>query len=114
VIGHIVAMDMRTNTKVWDKAFPVGDPCYSGMMSTAGGLVFVGRNDRTLEAYDAKTGARLWKSPKLAAGVAAPPVTYKVNGKQYVAVYAGGNGLGASFGKVKAYYGSDLYTFAIP
>jgi alcohol dehydrogenase (cytochrome c) len=114
VVGHIVAMDMRTNTKVWDKAFPVGDPCYSGMLSTAGGLVFVGRNDRTLEAYDAKTGERLWKSPKLAAGVAAPPAAYKVNGKEYISVYAGGNGLGAAFGTVKAYYGSDLYTFALP
>jgi PQQ-dependent dehydrogenase (methanol/ethanol family) len=112
--GRIVAMDMRTNTVAWNVNFPVGDICYSGMMSTGGGLVFVGRNDRTLQAYDDTTGKLLWTSPKLAAAIAAPPMTYKVNGKQYVSVYAGGNGIASGYGTVKVKYGSDLYTFSLP
>jgi quinohemoprotein ethanol dehydrogenase len=114
VIGKVVAMDMRTNTRAWTATFPVGDMCYSGVMSTAGGLVFVGRNDRRLQAYDDKTGKLLWSSPRLAASIAAPPMTYTVNDKQYVAVYAGGNGIASGSGDTKVTYGSDLYTFALP
>jgi alcohol dehydrogenase (cytochrome c)/quinohemoprotein ethanol dehydrogenase len=112
--GKVVAMDMRTNKRAWTASFPAGDICYSGMMSTAGGLVFVGRNDTTFQAYDDKTGKLLWTSPKLNASIAAPPMTYTVNGKQYVAVYAGGNGISSGSGTVKVKYGSDLYTFALP
>jgi len=112
--GKVVAMDMTTNRRVWVHKFPVGDLCYSGVMSTAGGLVFVGRNDRHLEAYDANSGKLLWRSPKLAASVAAPPATYESNGKQYVAVYAGGNSIASGSGTKKVTYGSDLYTFALP
>jgi PQQ-dependent dehydrogenase (methanol/ethanol family) len=114
VVGKVVAMDMRTNTRAWTAKFPVGDMCYSGVMSTGGGLVFVGRNDNRLQAYDDKTGKLLWSSPRLAASIAAPPMTYTANGKQYVAVYAGGNGVAAGSGTVKVTYGSDLYTFALP
>ena len=114
VVGKVVAMNMRTNRRVWTATFPVGDMCYSGIMSTAGGLVFVGRNNQTLQAYDDRTGKLLWTSPKLIASVAAPPMSYTVDGKQFVAVYAGGNGIAAGSGKTKVKYGSDLYTFAIP
>ena len=88
--------------------------CYSGTLSTAGGVVFVGRAAGTLQAYDDSTGKLLWTSPKLASGVAAAPMTYTANGKQYVAVYAGGNSLTASFGSVKNRSGSDLYAFQLP
>ena len=50
--GKVVAMNMRTNRRAWAAAFPAGDICYSGILSTAGGLVFVGRNNQTLQAYD--------------------------------------------------------------
>jgi quinohemoprotein ethanol dehydrogenase len=113
-VGKVVAMNMRSNRRVWTVTFPVGDICYSGILSTAGGVVFVGRNNRTLQAYDDRTGKLLWTSPKLLAAVAAPPMTYTVDDKQYVAVYAGGNGIAASFGTAKVKYGSDLYTFALP
>ena len=113
-LGKVVAMNMRTNKKVWEAPFGHGDLCYSGVMSTQGGLVFVGRNNGTFQAYSDTTGKLLWSSPKLVASIAAPPMTYSVNGKQYVAVYAGGNGLAASFGTSKVTYGSDLYTFALP
>jgi quinohemoprotein ethanol dehydrogenase len=113
-VGKVVAMNMRSNRRVWTVAFPEGDICYSGILSTAGGLVFVGRNNNTLQAYDDQTGKLLWTSPKLLASVAAPPMTYTVDGKQFVSVYAGGNGISAGFGTAKVKFGSDLYTFAIP
>jgi PQQ-dependent dehydrogenase (methanol/ethanol family) len=113
-LGRVVAMNMRSNRRVWSVPFSHGDLCYSGVMSTAGGLVFVGRSDRRLQAYDDQTGKLLWSSPKLLASVAAPPMTYTVNDKQYVAVYAGGNGIIQGAGTAKQKYGSDLYTFALP
>jgi glucose dehydrogenase len=76
--------------------------------------VFVGRNDGRLQAYDDFTGKMVWSSPKLKQSIAAPAMTYKVNGKQYVAVYAGGNSISAGSGTVKVKYGSDLYVFALP
>jgi alcohol dehydrogenase (cytochrome c) len=112
--GLVVAMNMHNNTKAWTVKFPVGDMCYSGILSTAGNLVFVGRTDRTLQAYNAKTGKLLWTSPKLLASVGAAPISWTSNGKQYVAVYAGGNSLTAAFGTAKATPGSELYAFALP
>jgi alcohol dehydrogenase (cytochrome c) len=110
--GRLVAMNMRTNRIVWQKEWST--LCYSGVMSTAGGLVFVGRNEGFFEAYDARNGRRVWRSPKLRAGVNAAPTTYTVNGKQYIAVFAGGNGIASAFGGVKPYYGASLYAFALP
>jgi quinohemoprotein ethanol dehydrogenase len=113
-VGKIVAMDMRTNTRVWTAAFPAGDMCYSGVLTTQGGLVFVGRNDGSLQAFSDTTGKVLWTSPKYNQSIAAPAMSYSVNGKQYVAVYAGGNSISAGSGTVKVKYGSDLYVFALP
>jgi alcohol dehydrogenase (cytochrome c) len=111
--GTIVAMDMRTNKIVWEVKFAGDkDPCYSGILATQGGLVFVGRNNGTFQAYDDTTGKLLWTSPQLAAGVNAAPITYNVNGKQYVAVYAGGNGLLSLIGYQAPKSGSDLYAFS--
>jgi PQQ-dependent dehydrogenase (methanol/ethanol family) len=113
-VGTVVAMNMRSNTKVWRAAFPAGDMCYSGVTSTQGGLVFVGRNSGQLQAYSDTTGKLLWSSPKYPQSIAAPAMTYSLNGKQYVAVYAGGNSISAGSGTVKVKYGSDLYVFALP
>jgi quinohemoprotein ethanol dehydrogenase len=113
-IGKVVAMNLRNNKRVWTATFPAGDLCYSGVLSTQGGLVFVGRNDGRLQAYRDTDGKLLWSSPKLKQSIAAPPATYTVDGKQYVAIYAGGNGLAAGFGTAKVRYGSDLYVFALP
>lgn len=112
--GTVVAMNMRSNRVSWKVSFPGGDICYSGVLSTRGGLVFVGRNEGRLQAYDDLTGKLLWSSPKLLSSVNAPAMTYTVDGKQYVAVYAGGNSVSSGFGRVKPRYGSDLYAFALP
>ena len=58
-------MNMRTNTRVWTATFPAGDMCYSGILTTQGGLVFVGRNNGQLQAYSDTSGKLLWSSPKL-------------------------------------------------
>lgn len=68
-------------------------------MVTAGGLVFISAaRDEHLRAFDVETGEELWKA-KLPAGGQATPMTYAVDGKQYVAIAAGGHThLGTTFG----------------
>jgi len=113
VDGTLVAMNLRNNRVAWTVTWPK-DMCYSGVMSTAGNLTFVGRNGGFLQAYNSRNGKLLWTSPKLRAGVNAPAVTYTANGKQYIVVFAGGNGIATAFGGVKPNYGSELYAFALP
>jgi alcohol dehydrogenase (cytochrome c) len=63
-------------------------PNYSGALSTAGGLVFTGFTDGTFAAYDDATLQQLWKI-NVGVGFNAPPMSFEVNGKQYVAILAG-------------------------
>ncbi len=63
-------------------------PNFSGALATAGGLVFLGHPDGTFAAYDARTLKEVW-SFNVGTGIQAPPITYAVNGRQYVAVLAG-------------------------
>ena len=86
--GRLVAIDTETGKIAWTKMTP--QPLMGGALATAGNLVFMGEGDGNFDAFDAKTGDELWHY-NLGAGVNAPPVTYEVNGQQYVAVAAGGN-----------------------
>jgi alcohol dehydrogenase (cytochrome c) len=63
-------------------------PNISGALATAGNLVFIGQIDGSLLAYDAKTLQEVWTF-NVGSGINAPPITYSVNGKQYVAVLVG-------------------------
>jgi alcohol dehydrogenase (cytochrome c) len=63
-------------------------PNYGGALATAGSLVFIGEADGTFGAYDARTLKQVW-SFNIGTGINAPPITYSVNGKQFVAVLAG-------------------------
>ena len=63
-----------------------------GVLSTAGGVLFSGVGKGVFAALDSATGKRLWSQP-CDAGVNAPPITYAVDGRQFVAVAAGGNSL---------------------
>jgi alcohol dehydrogenase (cytochrome c) len=63
-------------------------PNYGGVLATAGNLVFIGQLDGTLYAYDARTLQEVW-SFNAGTGINAPPITYSVNGKQYIAVLMG-------------------------
>jgi alcohol dehydrogenase (cytochrome c) len=63
-------------------------PPYAGVLATAGNLVFTGQLDGTFSAYDARTLQEVWNY-NTGSGINAPPITYSVNGKQYIAVLVG-------------------------
>jgi alcohol dehydrogenase (cytochrome c) len=63
-------------------------PNYSGALATAGNLVFIGHADGSLTAHDAKTLQEVWNY-STGSGINAPPISYSVNGKQYIAVLVG-------------------------
>jgi alcohol dehydrogenase (cytochrome c) len=86
--GIFAALDMKTNRLVWQQRW--SDPCYSGSVTTAGGLVFVGRNDGRLTALNSSNGRRLWEF-QTGAGVNAPASVFEYEGEQYIAVYSGGS-----------------------
>jgi alcohol dehydrogenase (cytochrome c) len=92
--GIIAALDVTTNTLAWRHQWP--EQCYSGMTATAGGLIFVGRNDGRLTALDSATGTQLWEF-QTGAGMHAPVATFQrtVNGvaKQYVLAFSAGSAL---------------------
>ncbi len=76
-----------------------------GTLTTAGNLVFQGRVDGTLHAYAADTGTELWQV-NLGLGISAPPITYAINGKQYVAILVGfGGGMAGLGGPLTAAHG---------
>jgi alcohol dehydrogenase (cytochrome c) len=87
-LGVFAALDMRTNTLVWRQQW--SDACYSGSTTTAGGLVFVGRNDGRLLALDSRDGTRLWEF-QTGAGMNAPVSIFEHGGTQYVVAYSAGN-----------------------
>jgi alcohol dehydrogenase (cytochrome c) len=70
-------------------------PNYSGTLVTAGGLVFIALMDGTVSAHDDTTLDELWKV-NVGSGFAAPPMTFEVNGKQYVAIVSGPSGAAKS------------------
>jgi alcohol dehydrogenase (cytochrome c) len=81
------ALDVRTGKVVNKAEFPI--PNESGMLSTDGDLLFSGHPDGHLVAYDADSLKPLW-SFSLGTPITAPPMSYSVGGKQYIAVVAGG------------------------
>ena len=85
-MGELVAWDPVAQKKVWGVKTDL--PFNGGTLTTAGGLTFWGDLHGVFHAYDAKTGAELWKLP-LGSGIGAGPISYSVNGKQYVAVVVG-------------------------
>jgi quinoprotein glucose dehydrogenase len=110
--GSLVAIDLTTGEQRWQVPFGQvpelarvpgseawGSPSLGGSMITAGNLIFIGAAmDDYIRAFDLETGKELWKGP-LPAGGQATPMTYMVNGRQYVVIAAGGHGnLGTTFG----------------
>ncbi len=91
--GIFAALDVTTNRLVWRQQWV--DGCYSGSVTTAGGLVFVGRNDGRLTALDSSDGQKLWQF-QTDGGVNAPASVFEHDGKEYVVVLAGGTALAGS------------------
>jgi PQQ-dependent dehydrogenase (methanol/ethanol family) len=90
--GKILAMDPRTNRIAWQKHTVWSLAHGNGVLTTRGGVMFIGQPDGYLVAMDVDNGRELWRF-QTGAGVHTSPVTYEVDGTQYVAVLAGGNGL---------------------
>jgi len=86
--GPFVALNVDTGKIAWQYKSPM--PLMGGALATAGNLVFMGEGNGWFDAFNSKTGDKLWRF-NLGAGVNAPPITYQVNGEQYIAVAAGGN-----------------------
>lgn len=119
--GTILAIDMKTGEKKWES--PLGymlDPTkypgaenwgslnLGGATVTAGNLVFVAATmDGHIRAFDSRTGKELWKY-LLPAGAQATPMSYEVNGKQYIVIAAGGHG------KLGTKAGDFVVAFALP
>jgi quinohemoprotein ethanol dehydrogenase len=89
VKGHLAAWDPVTQKEAW--RVPHATSWNGGVLATAGNLVFQGRSDGYFAAYAADTGKLLWEYP-VHTGIIAAPVTYTVDGEQYVAVMAGWGG----------------------
>jgi alcohol dehydrogenase (cytochrome c) len=87
-VGELQAWNVDTGQKVWTHNY-TKSPNWGGVLTTAGGLVFHGgTSDRKIHAFDAKTGKLLWDFPT-SSGIEAPPSTFMVDGKQYIAIASG-------------------------
>jgi quinoprotein glucose dehydrogenase len=119
--GYIAGIDLKTKKIVWqhrngtvrDSApvplpFKMGVPSLGGPITTAGGVAFLtSTTDYYIRAYDVSTGEQLWED-RLPAGGQSTPMSYSVDGKQYVVTAAGGHG---SFGTK---IGDYLIAYALP
>ena len=117
--SSLLAWDPVKQQKAWE----VPQPNYwnPGTMTRAGNLVFQGQIDGKFAAYDARSGKELW-AINVGSGISAPPVTYAIDGKQYVSLLVGWGGVSVSLGggSAMAQYGwgyraqqRQLLTFAI-
>jgi alcohol dehydrogenase (cytochrome c) len=87
-VGEVQAWNVDTGQRVWTHRF-AKSANWGPMLATGGGLVFSGgTNDRFFRAFDAATGAVLWEFPTNS-GVIGQPVSFSINGRQYVAVQSG-------------------------
>ena len=100
--GRLTAWDPVTQQEAW--RYEHVSPWNGGTLTTAGDLVFQGTADARFMAFNARTGDPLWESP-MGTGVIAAPITYEVDGTQYVSIAAGWGGV---FGKSQR--ASDLKT----
>ena len=89
--GELQAWNVDTGQKAWTHNYPKS-PNWGSALATAGGLVFSGgTNDRKIHAFDASSGKLLWEWPTTS-GILAPPTSFLVDGKQYIAVHSGWGG----------------------
>lgn len=118
--GRVLAIDLKTMEKRWE-AEPELEVRWGGPLVTGGDLVFSGTMRGYLQALDGETGKRLWQF-QTGSGIMAHPVTYAVDGKQYVTIVSGKGGsanpasLSFDFFKHQKNHHSSgmVFTFALP
>ena len=88
--GYLLAWDPVSQEEAW--RFPSATPWNGGTLSTAGGLVFQGNGEGYFNAFDAKSGAKIWEQ-QMSSGIVAAPITYAIDGEQYVSVAVGWGGI---------------------
>ncbi|MDB5858664.1 MAG: PQQ-dependent dehydrogenase, methanol/ethanol family [Ramlibacter sp.] len=115
VRGSLVAWDPVAGKKIWES--PTKAPYWSGVVSTAGGVVFTGAQTGEFMAFDARNGTKLWQF-QTGSGITGLPIVWERNGKQYVTVTSGAATVyGALSGDpelTNVVPGSSLWTFALP
>ncbi len=102
--GLLTAYDMSTGKIMWQNEFP--ESCYSGAVTTAGGLTFMGQNNGELSAFDTETGKELW-SFQTGAGANTTVTPFEDEGEEKIAIYAGGNSLAATS------HGENFWVFSL-
>lgn len=108
--GKLIAWDPVQNKEVWHKAEKTG--WNSGVLTTSD-LVFQGTAEGDFNALDARTGQVLW-TKNLGTGIVAPPITYLVDGVQYVSIAVGWGGvMGMFYRSTEQINPGTVYTFAI-
>ncbi|MGY4472778.1 methanol/ethanol family PQQ-dependent dehydrogenase [Bradyrhizobium sp. USDA 3364] len=112
--GHLKAIDPMTGKAKWEA--PSDIPRFSGVLSTAGGVVFSGQLTGEFEAFDADTGKKLWQF-QTGSGIEGQPITWQQDGVQYVAVNSGYGGVYSLFSGderlAKVPPGGSLWVFAV-
>jgi alcohol dehydrogenase (cytochrome c) len=89
--GELQAWNVDTGKKVWTHNY-IKSPNWGAVLVTAGGVVFNGGTaDRKLHAFDAASGKLLWEAPT-SSGILAPPTSFTIDGKQYIAIESGWGG----------------------
>jgi quinohemoprotein ethanol dehydrogenase len=109
--GRLLAWDPVAQQEVW--RYEHVSPWNGGTLTTAGTLVFQGTADARFIAYDAKSGKPLWTAP-VGSGAVAAPMTYELDGKQYVSIAVGWGGVfGLSVRAADRLSPGRVYTYAL-
>ena len=98
-VGYLLAWDPKTQKEVWRAQYK--RPWSGGVLSTNGNLVFQGTSDGRFVAYAADSGELLW-SVDTGQGIVAPPISYKIDGEQFIGVQVGYGGAYALMGGLEA------------
>ena len=110
--GTVTSIDVNSGKINWQWRSDM--PMYGGALATGSNLLFAGEMNGNFDAFDARTGKKLWEY-YMGIGVCSSPITYRVNGVQYVAVSGAGCARSTDIGQlVQPQYGDTIAIFSVP